>query len=268
MGKLKAEGYDTDKGINNYLEKYEEYFHHLTESQICLLELGVKKGGSLLMWRDYFKQGTIVGLDINHVHLKDSTDRIHIFQGLQQDEKILDKIRNETATGGFDIIIDDASHIGELTSLSFWYLFDNHLKPNGVYVIEDWRTGYYRKWPDGKKYSFRKIEIDPLKGIRNLIDFLLNKTKNNANDGKSSVLFKKLLNAVRQRITKKRLKSHDYGMVGFIKQLIDELGIDINTHPDIGGQGPSRNCKFKKMEIVQGLVFITKKPDAGSQKIL
>lgn len=264
--KLKVEGYETDKGSNyNYLERYEEHFHHLIESEICLLELGVYKGGSLLMWRDYFKKGTIVGLDIEPVDLKDSVDRIHIFQGLQQDEKILDKIRKETTVDGFDIIIDDASHIGELTSLSFWYLFDNHLKPDGIYVIEDWRTGYWGKWSDGKQYNFKRIDF--LKRIRSYIDFLLNKVINKNNGRKNRIIFRKILGRIRNKISKRRLKSHDYGMVGFIKQLIDELGIDMITSPERGSKVPFRKSKFLKMEIFPGQVFIFKNSNEVVQEI-
>jgi len=59
-------------------------------------------------------------------------------------------VRSETAPEGFDIIIDDCSHIGEFTAVSFWHLFDRHLKPGGLYVIEDWGTGYMRGTPDGR----------------------------------------------------------------------------------------------------------------------
>ncbi len=254
--RLTAEGYETDKGNNNYLEIYDAHFHHLTEREIYLLELGIHKGGSLLMWRDYFKKGTIVGLDIEPVDLKDSTDKIHIFQGFQQNKNILDKIRNETAVDGFDIIIDDASHIGELTSSSSWYLFDNHLKPGGIYVIEDWRTGYWGKWPDGKQYSFRRFEF--LKGIRNYIDILLNNTINKDNDRKNRVIFRKILFKIKNKISKHRFKSHDYGMVGFVKQLIDELGMDMIINPIRGSKVSFRESKFQRLEIFPGLVFILK----------
>jgi spermidine synthase len=52
-------------------------------------------------------------------------------------------VARKTAPEGFDIIIDDASHFGDLTKIAFWHLFDNHLKPSGLYVIEDWGTGYW-----------------------------------------------------------------------------------------------------------------------------
>jgi len=96
-----------------YLKNYEKYFLPFVNKEIKLLEIGVFKGESLLFWRDYFLKGTIIGLDVNKVDLEDPTGRIHIYQGFQQDLKILDMIGKKAGPNGFDIIIDDASHIGE-----------------------------------------------------------------------------------------------------------------------------------------------------------
>jgi len=256
--KLTADGYKTDKGTNDYLKQYEEYFYGLVEHEIKLLELGVREGGSLLMWRDYFDKGTIVGLDIDHVQLEGPTDRIHIYQGLQQDTKILDKIRSETAKEGFDIIIDDASHIGELTRMSFWHLFDNHLKPGGIYIIEDWRTGYWNSWPDGKKYIFPS---NKKKILKKTVDSIINNTISKVhNKTKIEILLNRILKRFRGVISKHRFKSHDYGMVGFLKQLIDELGMDMITSPERGSKIPARDSKFLKMEIFPGQIFIIKNP--------
>lgn len=181
------------------------------------------------MWRDYFQTGTIVGLDWDHVDINATTERIHIYQGDQRDLSILDRIGHECAPGGFDIIIDDASHIGELTEISFWHLFTNWLKPGGLYVIEDWRTGYWDAWPDGRKYKFREAS-------KSLV----------------SQLLQKLLR------TKSQFKSHTSGMVGFIKQLVDELGMDVITNRARGGKPPQHLPKFQRMEIYPGQVFIIK----------
>ncbi|GAG88687.1 unnamed protein product, partial [marine sediment metagenome] len=151
--RLDAQGYDSDKG--DLFWYYEEYFEPLVDQEIKLLELGVGKGGSLLLWRDYFEKGIIVGLDMNRVHIEDPTGRIHVYQGQQQDIALLDRIAQEMAPEGFDVIIDDCSHIGELTRTSFWHLFDNHLKPGGLYSIEDWCTGYWDVSIDGRQYKPR-----------------------------------------------------------------------------------------------------------------
>jgi hypothetical protein len=105
------------------------------------------------MWRGYFSAGRIVGIDIKPVSLQDEFGRISFFQGAQQDTELLDRVAASTAPAGFDVIIDDASHTGELTRTSFWHPFDNHLKPGGIYVIEDCGTGYWSKWLDGRDYA-------------------------------------------------------------------------------------------------------------------
>jgi hypothetical protein len=82
----------------------------------------------------------------------------HVFRsskGNQADKAFLSKVASKTAPDGFDIIIDDASHIGELTKTSFWHLFDHHLKPGGLYAIEDWGTGYLDDFTDGRKFQPR-----------------------------------------------------------------------------------------------------------------
>lgn len=226
---LIAYEYDTDKS-QLYLNNYERYFRSLADRDVRLLELGVRKGGSLLMWRDFFRNGRIAGLDLEYVDVHDPTGRIQVYQGDQRDLKLLDRIGAEYATEGFDIIIDDASHIAEFTKISFWHLFDNHMRPGGVYIIEDWRTGYWDAWPDGKNYepsSSRKVSSFPFFFWKRKKDYSL-------------------------------FPSHSYGMVGLVKQLMDELGMDAITNPARNGLSPQRFPKFSRMEICPGQVFIVK----------
>ena len=131
------------------IARYEELFMSLRNRDIKLLELGIWKGGSLKMWKDYFPKSSIVGLDRDKKLLVNEP-RIKSYAGDQADEKLLIEICEKNAPEGFDIIIDDASHIGELTRKSFRYLF-KYLKSGGIYVIEDWFTGYRPpKMIDGK----------------------------------------------------------------------------------------------------------------------
>src|SRR6266850_8052102 len=163
--KLDANNYDTDKSQHpHYLRSYEAYLQPLLDRDIRLLELGVYKGGSLLLWRDYFENGLIIGLDLNLVAINDPTGRIKIYQGMQQDRDLLNRIGRETAPQGFDVIIDDCSHIGELTRISFWHLFDNHLKPGGLFVIEDWSASYWDTWFDGVAFRPRSnLKFSPIR---------------------------------------------------------------------------------------------------------
>lgn len=200
------------------LKRYEEILAPLRDQPIRLLELGIYEGGSLIFFRDYLPQARIVGLDINPVSLKDDTSRIHTYQGSQDDTALLDRIAEECAPGGFDVIIDDAAHVGHLARKSFWHLAPKHLKRGGIYVVEDWGTGYWPSWPDGA--------LCPPGEPATLAD-------------------------------ENRVPSHDHGMVGFVKELIDECGMIDRTAPELGA-GPLRVPLIREMRFTTGQVVIWK----------
>jgi hypothetical protein len=225
--------YDSDKVALGYLERYDPILEPWVDKKIALLELGVNKGGSLMMWRDYFPLGTIAGIDIKVPKGFPPTERIHIFKGSQTDPKFLSHVANKIAPDGFDIIIDDASHMGELTKIAFWHLFDNHLKPNGLYAIEDWGTGYWDDWRDGKSLDLQSYFRPSIR----LKPFWL----------KLAYKFR----------LKTPMRSHSYGIVGFIKQLIDEQGAADVTRANWKGK-PKRQSKFENMIITPTIVFIRK----------
>lgn len=232
---LFLEKYDSDKITNSYLERYDPILEPWLEKKITLLELGVLKGGSLLLWRDYFPLGTIVGIDINLPEEFKPTERIHLFEGSQADPVFLSKVANEIAPDGFDIIIDDASHMGELTKMAFWHLFDNHLKPNGLYVIEDWGTGYWDDWPDGKSFDLESY------------------LRPHAKYGFYSLWLK----LAKRLYLKTPLPCHSYGMVGFVKQLVDEQAANDVTRTNLKDK-PKRGSKFNSITITSSIVFVRK----------
>ena len=255
MKSLNASAYNTDKGVNtHYLRNFEAYFSPLADAKVKLFELGVKAGGSLLLWRDYFENGTIVGLDINSVSLNDSSGRIHVYTGRQEDEILLDRIAAERAPDGFDIIIDDCSHIGHLTRTTFWHLFDNHLKAGGLYVIEDWGTGYWETWPDGVEY--RKLKTSspnhPRLKVRDMLaglqeQWIINRIP----------FARPLISWAKAAVSRREFHSHDFGLVGFIKELVDEAGMGDITH-QTNGIAPYRPSKFTELRVSHGHVFIVK----------
>jgi SAM-dependent methyltransferase len=247
---LDAANYDTDKAEHShYLRNYEEYFQPLIDEQVKLLELGILKGGSLLLWRDYFAKGVVVGLDLNPVSIPDESGRIRLYQGQQQDTGLLDRIAKENAPEGFDIIIDDCSHIGELTRISFWHLFEHHLKPGGIYVIEDWATGYWDSFFDGVAFSYRpKLGFSTVAfGIRSKLAHLQ----------RSAPVLNSILRHVKRLFNRNQFRSHGYGLVGFVKELVDECGMADITREDLGTP-PYRASKFKEMRVSPGQVFIVK----------
>ena len=70
-------------------------------------------------------------------------------------------------------------------------------------------------------------------------------------------LINKLMAKVKAMVLKRQYHSHDFGMVGFIKELIDELGMKDITNPEFG-ISPHRQSKFREMRISPSHLFIFK----------
>ena len=137
-----AEYYKTDKKDHGYTNVYEKYFESLREQKLKILEIGIADGKSLLTWSDYFKNSTIIGIDIHKIDIKEKKldrDNIKIHQGSQSNKNFINEIIN--IYGNFDIIIDDGSHLRKDVIKSFHLLFP-HLNDDGLYIVEDMQTSY------------------------------------------------------------------------------------------------------------------------------
>jgi len=161
--------YKSDKfGSHFYTPIYEKYMSPNRSKKVNILEIGIggyvpgkkysdkfKGGGSLQMWRDYFSNGKIIGLDIIEKKLK-LGNRIEIFKGSQSDKKILSDIIKKYKK--FNFIIDDGSHMYKDVIFSFKFLFNN-LKDGGYYFIEDTQTSYIREFGGDGAYLRNKNTI-------------------------------------------------------------------------------------------------------------
>ena len=168
---------DSSRKGDRLLRVYGRLLEGVRRQPIALLELGVRHGASMRLWRDYFPNATIVGLDIEPVPRLDLPN-VHVFQGDQTDPSALDRTRSAIGGGQFDVIIDDASHLGLKSKASFAHLFYRSLKASGLYFVEDIAAPLLKDWPDGAPFA------SPEQGS---------------------------------------LEGYQHGMVGFLKQLIDEM---------------------------------------------
>lgn len=123
----------TDKAaFHGYCDFYEQELQGLNPKRI--LEIGVKDGASLRMWKEFYPDAEVVGIDINEpievpgckVFKMDQTDVYHLL-----------------TLGGFDLIIEDGSHMTLHQQITFMFLFNNSLHPGGIYIIEDIHTSFY-----------------------------------------------------------------------------------------------------------------------------
>jgi 23S rRNA U2552 (ribose-2'-O)-methylase RlmE/FtsJ len=120
-----------DKGtIHSYINAYETLMDK--KSKIKLLEIGVRSGHSIALWKDYFEESSIIGIDIDisqiifnvseNVHICDATD--------------YNQIQELFGDASFDYIIDDGSHSPLDQVISFEILW-SRIKAGGKYFIED-----------------------------------------------------------------------------------------------------------------------------------
>jgi len=141
-------GQRTDKGpvCHSYLPFYEEVLGPYRETASALLEIGAFHGASLDMWRLFFRpECHIWGVDFNPHILPDQVAayedaNIHVL--LRVDaytphtiRLLVDWLRN-FGLQGFDVIIDDGSHIEEHQEFVL-HEYGKLLNPGGLLVIED-----------------------------------------------------------------------------------------------------------------------------------
>jgi len=121
-------------------------------------------------------------------------------------------------------------------------------------VIEDWSTGYWDSWFDGVNFQPRRENgFSPgLFRFRTLMARLYRSTL-----ATRVPLAQKVIVSLKRVTNGRQFRSHDYGLVGFIKELVDECGMADITRPNLG-RPPQRRSKFEEMRISPGQVFIIK----------
>lgn len=168
MGVLNDIGlkYDADKSsrFHNYLDFYQE---QLPDRSFTgrLLEIGVMDGLSMKMWREYYPNAEIVGIDIKDMSFMHNSDwqvpeSVQLIQCDGTDPKQLEKL------GMFDIIIDDGSHYMSHQQKSFKHLYYKQLNKGGFYIIEDLWTSFIDYYQDIKTTTVDFLKQLEKKGMQ------------------------------------------------------------------------------------------------------
>jgi hypothetical protein len=148
---------------HHYLPLYDKYFAPYRGRPVRFLEIGVSKGGSLELWRDYFgADATIYGVDIDARCA--AFDGLHgqVRIGSQDDAAFLTRVVEEM--GGIDIVLDDGSHHSAHMRASLDVLFPL-LSHGGLYAVEDVHCSYWRGWGGGYRLRRSFVEV-----VKTLID--------------------------------------------------------------------------------------------------
>ncbi|MBJ6373261.1 class I SAM-dependent methyltransferase [Sedimentitalea arenosa] len=160
---------------HHYIPIYDRYLARFRGTKVRFLEIGINKGGSLQMWRNYFGADAVIyGIDINEDCARFDGQAAQVRIGSQADPEFLNALVDEM--GGLDLVLDDGSHRMPHVRASFETLFP-HLSTNGVYMIEDLHTAYIEKYGGGYRsganfFRFARELVDDMhrwyhrKGLR------------------------------------------------------------------------------------------------------
>lgn len=154
----------TDKyWAHRYTPLYDKFLNDKRYTFRKVLEIGVQRGASLLLWKSCFPKAHVYGVDrdITKAHMAKHVKGITLLQGLQEDKQFITKVSEH---GNFDLIVDDAGHRTIQQKTAFIILWEK-LNPGGFYVIEDIYTSYYRD-----EYNKNGSMVNELK---NLVDKLV-----------------------------------------------------------------------------------------------
>lgn len=128
---------------HHYFDVYHNHFRRFRDNKVRILEIGVNRGGSLHMWKDYFgPRAEIYGIDNNPRCKMFDDNQIKVIIGDQGNRDFLRSLYK--TIGEVDILIDDGGHRMVQQILTFDILY-RLVAPNGIYVVEDMHTSY---WPE------------------------------------------------------------------------------------------------------------------------
>ena len=176
----------TDKNTSHsYLDTYDMLFSSRKDTAKHVLEIGIQQGGSIKMWREYFTNATVYGLDImspNSVWDEIGNDpKIVLYTST--DAYNLDFFRDTFLNPGlrFDVLIDDGPHT--LDSMKeFIVKYSQVLAEGGVLVVEDvhdmsWIEHLTNVVPENLKPYIQVFDLRSNKGRWDDIMFVIDTKK-------------------------------------------------------------------------------------------
>ena len=158
--------YNTDKNsYHSYIDQiYEDLFKDIRYSAKKILEIGVDSGASLLMWKEYFENAEIYGIDEKDCVAMMGRDRVNFLLKNAYDQTTVNDLPNN-----FDVIIDDGPHTLDSMRFSIEHYL-NKLNKNGILILEDLQDFHWSNIL--RKYipNNYTVDIKDLRKIRNRYD--------------------------------------------------------------------------------------------------
>ena len=175
----------TDKQTaHSYLPVYEELLQKKKLSAKSVLEIGIYYGGSIKLWKDYFKNAKVYAVEL--------FDLRHVWDVLKHDERIIlytstdaynpQFVKTKLADQGlrFDMILDDGPHTLE-SMKSCIQLYLPLLADDGILIIEDiqlmdWLDELRAEVPTDLRKYIKTYDLRTVKNRHDDILFVIDKS--------------------------------------------------------------------------------------------
>ena len=184
-----ADNSQTDKNtLHSYLPLYEQLFANKKESSKNILEVGISFGGSIKLWRDFFTNAHIYGIDIINIndiweYTIKNKENITLFT--ETDAYNIDFFNTNFLHKNIlcDVILDDGPHSLE-SMKQFIRLYTQILTDDGILIIEDvqswdWIDILKNEVPEYLKPFIKVYDLRPNKNRYDDIIFTIDKSANN-----------------------------------------------------------------------------------------
>jgi len=138
--------YPTDKSPYNtavwhkhpYTAIYNLLFAPLRYKNINFAEIGILENHSMLCWREYFPNATLLGYEFDGARIEKALsdnlpNTVYPFIDMMSDQSVKD---NFSMHSFFDVIVEDSTHLFD-DQIRFINIAYRSVKPGGIIIIED-----------------------------------------------------------------------------------------------------------------------------------
>ena len=179
----------TDKNTtHSYLPLYQNLLSHKKETAKHVIEVGVQHGGSIKLWRDFFTNAVVHGVDVIDIHSiwggikNDPNIVLHASTDAYDSEFVTNQFLNKNIQ--FDFLLDDGPHT--LQSMKqFIVLYSQIMTHDGILIIEDvqswdWINLLTNEVPSHLKQFVKVYDLRSVKGRYDDIVFTIDKSADNS----------------------------------------------------------------------------------------
>jgi hypothetical protein len=177
----------TDKNTtHSYLDLYQKLLSKKKHLATNVLEVGICKGGSIKLWRDFFVNANIYGIDLmTEIEdnlwsdiINDKKIKMLLGQNGYDENFVNSEFMNKDIK--FDFILDDGPHTLE-TMKKFIKLYSPLIKDDGILMIEDvqsinWIQPLINEVPEHLKKYIKAYDLRPNKNRYDDIVFTIDKS--------------------------------------------------------------------------------------------